>query len=105
MINATDFLRDSIIRTAKLSSQLIKLNAIWIEGGIRVFNKYNDPKVKLTYRISKGYILSLDGDKLADYNTGDNYEIVECLGTIDSSVLKVELKSVETGETKTITIN
>lgn len=77
------------------------LNAIFIEGGIRIFNKYSNPKVKLTYRISEGDILSLDGDKLADYNTGDNYEIVECRGDIDYCI---EMKNVETGEIKIVNI-
>lgn len=108
MKNTTDSifetLANSIKATTKLMKKLIKLNAIWIDGGIRVYNQFSTPQVRLTHRIAKGDILSIEGDKLNDYNTGDNYEILECFGTINSAVLQVEVKNVETGEIKTITI-
>jgi len=95
---------DELAKAMQPDTRLFKLNAIWVENGLRVFNKYSDPKVKLTHRIAQGDILSLDGSSLADYNTGDNWEIVECTGTLDNSVLQVELRNTDTGIIKTITL-
>lgn len=96
---------DSLARAMQPDTRLFKLNAIWIEKGIRVYNEYNGyPNVKLTHRIAEGDILTLDESGLADYNSGDNFKILSCIGTIDNSVLQVTLKSIDTDEIKTVTI-
>lgn len=102
--NSVGTMFDVLAEAMRPHTQLMKLNAIWVEKGVRVFNKYNDPKVKFTHRIASGDILTLDGSSLADYNSGDNWEIVEANGTLDNSVLQVTLKSIDTDEIKTVTI-
>ena len=84
----------------------MKLAAIWINGGIRVYNKHSTPQIRLTHRIAKGDVLSLDDeDRLSDYLSGEEWEVLDCIGTIDSRALKVILLNKETEETKTIDIN
>lgn len=102
--NSVGTMFDILSKAMQPHTQLMKLNAIWVEKGVRVFNKYSDPKVKLTKRIAAGDILSLDGSSLSDYNSGDNWEIVESRGTLDNSVLQVTLKNIDTDEIKTVTI-
>lgn len=102
--NSVGTMFDVLAEAMKPHTKLMKLNAIWVENGLRVFNKYSDPKVKLTKRIAQGDILSLDGSSLVDYNTGDNWEITGLNGTLYNSVLQVELKNTDTGIIKTITL-
>lgn len=102
--NSVGTMFDVLAKAMQPDTRLFKLNAIFVYGGLRVFNKYSDPKVKLTKRIAQGDILSLDGSSLADYNTGDNWEILECNGTLNNSILQVELRNTNTGIIKTVTI-
>ena len=102
--NSVGTMFDVLAQAMQPHTQLMKLNAIWIEKGIRVFNKYSDPKIKLTKRIAEGDILTLDGSSLADYNSGDNWEIVECSGTLDNAILQLTLRSIDTDEIKTVTV-
>jgi hypothetical protein len=83
----------------------MKLAAVWIDGGIRVYNKHSTPQIRLTHRIAKGDILSVNDDYLSDYLSGEEWEVLECIGTIDSKILKVFLQNKETDEIKTISIN
>lgn len=96
---------DFIGKSMQPNKSLMELNAVWIEKGIRVFNEHSSQKIRLTHRIAKGDFISLNNDNtIKDYGTGEVYEILKCMGTIDNSVLEIEVKNIETEEIKIISI-
>lgn len=105
MRTTIDLMHETLAKAMQPYTQLMKLNAIWIEKGIRVYNEFNSlPKVKLTHRIAEGDVLSLDENTLVDYGLGDDWEVLQCAGTIDNRILQVKLQNINTQEIKTVTI-
>lgn len=103
--NSVGTMFDVLAKAMQPHTQLMKLNAIWIEKGIRVYNESNSlPKVKLTHRIAEGDVLSLDENTLVDYGLGDDREVLKCIWTLDNAILQVKLQNTNTQEIKTVTI-
>lgn len=100
-----DLMYNSLEKCFKPDNQIMPLNAIWLDKAIRVFNEHSTPQVRLVHRIAKGDILGLNDDGgICDYLSGEDWQILAVMGTVDSSVLQLQLKNVNSDEIKTVNL-
>ncbi len=83
----------------------MELAAIWLDKPLRNYGEGLHIR-----RIKKGDIVCVDMNILEDYILSDfsptlpTYTVMKCMGTIDSTILKMELQNTSTFEHITIKI-
>lgn len=95
----TQSIFDNFVDLAKSFHKVYPIAAIW-------FNKPIQTATERTVRITKGHELRIEAGNVV--NVTDTlpatHKVIECMGTIGDSILRLELESLETNESLTINV-
>lgn len=89
---------DAIVGITRLSTELMPLDAIWLEKPLQMANKRS-------IRIAAGdevYVARLGILVDCDWIHSASHVITECRGTTYSTLLEIDVKDLKTGEILTI---
>lgn len=96
---------DILAEAMKPHTKLIELAAIWLNKPLKGYGEGLNIR-----RLAKDDIVCVDMDILENCFLQDfhenlpKYKVIKCIGTIDSSILKMELENLTTQEPITINI-